>query len=66
MDMEVPFECPECKATMKLKLREMFPGNSATCACGARINFSGDDMRKAQAALDDLTRQLERLGAKRR
>lgn len=66
MDMEVPFECPECKAKLKFKLREMYPGNSVTCACGAKITFSGDDMHKAQAALDDLTRTLERLGAKRR
>lgn len=66
MDMEVPLTCPNCKETIKMKLKELHPGNSVTCACGAKINFTGDDMRKAQAALDNLTRQLERLGAKRR
>lgn len=66
MDMEVPLTCPNCNAVLKMKLKELHPENGVTCACGARINFTGDDMRKAQAALDDLTRQLERLGAKRR
>lgn len=65
MDLEASFSCQGCGAKLTVKLKEMYPGNSVTCACGAKANFTGDDMREAQAALDKLTRQLERLGAKR-
>jgi hypothetical protein len=62
MDLEHDFKCPNCGRTVKIKVREMYPGNSKRCVCGYEIQFSGDDGRKAQRALDDLERSLKRLG----
>jgi hypothetical protein len=65
-DIEAKVTCPNCKRPIQIKVREMVPGTSRNCphACGATLKFSGDDGRKAQAALDDLVRTFQRLGGR--
>lgn len=62
MKLEVPIPCPQCKREHKRALDQLRPGAVIDCPCGAVITFSGDDMRKAQAALDQLTAALKKLG----
>jgi hypothetical protein len=62
MDLEFDFECPNCGRTMKIKAKEMYPGNTKTCICGYEIQFDGDDGRKAQRAWDDFERTIKRFG----
>jgi transcription elongation factor Elf1 len=64
-DLETDFECPNCKRKIKIKVKEMVPGQKKNCpSCGLVIRFSGDDGRKVQHALDDLHKKLKHLGAK--
>jgi hypothetical protein len=65
-DIEANVTCPSCKRPIPIKVREMVPGTSRICphGCGATLRFSGDDGRKAQAALDDLERAFRRLGGR--
>lgn len=59
--IEIP--CPECKTKIKLVMGKLYPGNKVTCpGCSATIEFTGDDMRRAQASLEELDRALKRLG----
>jgi hypothetical protein len=62
MDLEWDFKCLNCGRTLKIKFREMHPGNTKRCICGTEIRFDGDDMRKAQRAWNDLERTIKRLG----
>ena len=63
MDLKLPIECPGCHKTTEFKLRDIAPNSSPPCPhCGATFSFTGDDMRKAQKAIDDLERTLKRLG----
>lgn len=39
----------------------MISGRTKRLSCGCVIQFTGDDGRKAQSALDDFVRQLKRL-----
>jgi transcription initiation factor IIE alpha subunit len=65
MKLEFDLECPNCKRKMAQKVEAMRPGASRRCpSCGAEITFSGDDGRKAQKALDDLTKSLKSLSIK--
>lgn len=63
-DMETKMACPGCRRQFRIKVREMVPGRSKSCpySCGATLNFTGDDGRKVQAALDRLERTLRSLG----
>jgi hypothetical protein len=63
-DLEMKVNCPGCDRPFNLKVTEMVPGRSKRCpyGCGATLQFSGDDGRKTQAALDDLGRTLRRFG----
>jgi hypothetical protein len=36
--------CPKCKRGIPVKMRQMKPGASMTCTCGAHIDFTGHDM----------------------
>ncbi len=41
----------------------MRPGRTRTCPnCACQINFTGDDGRKTQKALNDLEKSLKKLG----
>ena len=63
MDLEFDFKCLNCGHKMKIKVKEMYAGNTKTCRfCGCEIHFNGDDGRKAQRALEDLERTIKRFG----
>jgi hypothetical protein len=63
MDLEAEVTCPGCGKKFKQKIKEMVPGRSRTCPhCRVNIEFSGDDARKAQKALDDFQKSLKKLG----
>jgi hypothetical protein len=61
MKLEADIQCPKCRRTLKIKVAEMHPGQQKKCSCGAVIEFTGDDGREAQRALDDLTKSFKRL-----
>lgn len=56
-DLTADINYPSCKR----KVRQMVPGRSKRLSCGCTLQFSGDDGRKVQHALDDLERQLQQL-----
>ncbi|NVJ15183.1 hypothetical protein [Myxococcus sp. AM010] len=63
LDLTLPIECPSCGRKREIKARDAAPGTTVTCkGCGASIRLEGDDMRKAQKALDDLAKAFKRLG----
>jgi len=58
--LEMDIECPNCGHSMKQRVEDMRPGRSRTCgSCGTEIEFTGDDGRQAQKALDDLEKALK-------
>jgi transcription elongation factor Elf1 len=60
-DLEADLQCPNCRRKLKIKVKEMVPGHTKPCPyCGLEIQFTGDDGRKAQKALDDLQRTFKR------
>jgi hypothetical protein len=60
MELVADINCPSCKRALKVKIKEMVPGRKKKClGCGAEIVFAGDDMRKAQRSLDDLTKKIK-------
>jgi len=62
MKLEHDLDCPHCKRAFRQKLEEMRPGAIRICPhCEIRIEFTGDDGRKAQRVLDDLQRELQSL-----
>ena len=62
MKLEVNVECPNCKRKMKVKVEDMHPGRKKSCpSCSAEINFTGDDGRKAQKAIDDFEKSFKNL-----
>jgi rRNA maturation endonuclease Nob1 len=62
MDLEFDTACPGCNRKFKIKAKEMAPGKKKTCPqCKSEITFAGDDMRKAQKALDDLEKTMKNL-----
>lgn len=65
-DIETKLTCPKCNRPIPIKVRDMVPGSSKSCphGCGALLEFSGDDGRKTQAALNDLERAFRRLGGR--
>ena len=64
-DLEAKVTCPNCGHQIKIKVKEMVPGRTKSCPyCHATINFTGDDGRKAQKALDDLEKSLKKLSRK--
>jgi hypothetical protein len=61
-DLYADMECPNCGRTVRIKIKDMVPGRSKDCPhCEAVFEFSGEDGRQAQRALDDFESQLERL-----
>ena len=61
--LELDIDCPSCNRKFKQRVADMRPGRSRSCPhCACQINFTGDDGRKAQKALDDLEKSLKKLG----
>ena len=61
MELKWELECPNCKRRLVIAAKEAYPGNKKKCPnCGLEIKFEGDDMRKAQKALDDFMRNLRK------
>lgn len=61
-DLEFDFTCPSCHHKFTIKVKEMVPGQHQRCPyCQMTIEFTGDDGREAQKALDDLERTLRNL-----
>ena len=59
MKLEAEIECPNCHRKLTQLVEKMRPGNSRTCSgCGATIQFTGDDGRKAQEAIDQFERAM--------
>ena len=63
--LKFDMRCPFCKKKFEQKIEDMRPGKSRSCPyCSAKIEFTGDDGRKAQKAIDDLKRSFDRLSKK--
>lgn len=61
--LEIDITCPGCSKRFKQRIENIRPGGQRTCpSCGVVIDFAGDDMRKAQRAMDDFTKELKSLG----
>jgi DNA-directed RNA polymerase subunit RPC12/RpoP len=59
--LEFDLQCPNCHRKFKQKVEDMHPGKSRRCPyCGTVIEFTGDDGRKIQKAVDGLERSLKR------
>lgn len=63
-NLTAEISCPNCNRRVKIKVKEMVPGRSKRLSCGCTIQFTGDDGRQVQRALDDLENQLKRLQRK--
>ena len=63
-DLTADINCPNCNRKVKIKVKDMVPGRSKQLSCGCTIQFSGDDGRQVQKALDDFERQLKKLNQK--
>lgn len=62
MKLEVDIKCPNCQKMMKTKFEEMVPGKKKNCPhCETEIIFTGDDMRKAQKAIDDFEKSMKNM-----
>ena len=62
MKLEFDVTCPHCKRKFKQRVEDMAPGRSRQCPhCGITVNFTGDDGRKAQQAVDKLEGQIKKL-----
>jgi len=55
--------CPQCKASMKKKLKQLSPNKKLSCQCGCEITISGDGFKSAQKSLDDLRKALSGFGS---
>ena len=65
MKMEISITCPNCKRQFDQRVEDMRPRNTRQCpSCGSVIQFTGDDGRKTQRALDDLQKSLRNLSVK--
>lgn len=64
-ELKLPIPCPRCRRTLKRRMRDTPPGTVVKCVCGATIKVGGDDVRKVQRAMDDLFKQLGKLGKRR-
>jgi len=60
--LEIDIKCPNCKRKFTQRVEEMRPGAQRRCpGCDTFIQFTGDDGRQAQKALDDFERTLKNL-----
>ncbi len=63
-DLIADINCPNCNHRVKIKVKDMVPGHSKRLSCGCVIQFTGDDGRQVQHALNDLEQQLKKLSGK--
>ena len=57
--MEVNIPCSICKKSFSVRFDEIGPGKAHACPnCGATIKFEGQDLRKVQESIDQLTKEL--------
>lgn len=63
-DLTAKINCPNCGRQIRLKIKEMVPGRSKRLSCGCVVQFTGDDGRQAQKALDDFQKSLKQLNRK--
>ncbi len=62
MKLEFDIACSHCGKSFKQRVDAMRPGHSTRCpSCGITIQFSGDDGRKVQKAVDDVEKTLSKL-----
>lgn len=67
MKLQVDIICPRCSRRIRQAVGDMRPGRSRDCpGCDTRFQFTGDDGRKTQRALDDLERSVKRLSRRLR
>ena len=60
MDLVADIDCPSCKRKLSLKIKEMVPGRTKKClGCNTTIEFSGDDGRRTQRAIDSFEKKLK-------
>jgi uncharacterized C2H2 Zn-finger protein len=59
--LQLDLQCPSCHRKFKQKVEDMRPSKSCHCPyCDTVIEFTGDDGRQIQKAVDDLKRTLKR------
>ncbi len=63
-DLTMDINCPSCHRKVKIRVKDMVPGQTKQLSCGCNIEFSGDDGRRVQNALNDFERQLKQLNRK--
>ena len=57
--MEVNIPCPLCHKSFSVRSEEIGPGKAHACPhCRATIKFEGQDLRKVQQSIDQLTKEL--------
>jgi hypothetical protein len=57
--MEANIPCPHCHKSFSAQFEEIGPGKAHACPnCGATIKFEGQDLRKVQQSIDQLTKEL--------
>jgi uncharacterized Zn finger protein len=59
--LKFDLECPSCHRKFKQKVEDVRPGQSRRCPhCGTVIEFTGDDGRQMQRAVDKLERSIKK------
>lgn len=59
--LTVDLHCPNCHRKIKQRVEDMRPGRLRRCPhCATAFEFTGDDGRKVQKAIDSLERSLKR------
>jgi hypothetical protein len=58
--------CPACGKVLRVKLADVRLGGSATCACGHKLGFRGDDGARAQQAPNSLYKTVGDFGRRLR
>lgn len=60
MKLKADLKCPNCNKQFNMRVENLHPGNSYRCSnCHTTIQFTGDDGREVQKALDDLQKTIE-------
>lgn len=63
-DLATNINCPNCGRKVNVKVNEMIPGRMKRLSCGCTIQFSGDDGREIQRALNKIEKQIKQLNKK--
>lgn len=58
MELEIPFECPQCKKRFPQNLTDYAPGTRRLCAsCGRETILTPDGLQSFCASLESFCRQ---------